>query len=238
MTHKDLTILFEDNHIIVALKPQGIPSQGDNTGDADMLTIIKQYLKEKYDKPGNVYLGLVHRLDRPTGGVMVFAKTSKAAARLSEQIAEGEFSKKYLAVTTKRPQEKAGRLTHYLYKDMASNTVKVVPMSTEGAKKAVLDYNDLEDDNDEGLHLLDIKLHTGRTHQIRVQLATIGCPVYADAKYGEAVSGARLALWAYDLSFNHPTTGKIMSFRVFPPDAYPWKLFNLERQIGIMRPKD
>lgn len=238
MTHKDLTVLFEDNHIIVALKPQGVPSQGDNTGDEDMLTIIKEYLKEKYLKPGKVYLGLVHRLDRSTGGVMVFAKTSKAAARLSEQLKEGLFSKKYLAVTTSRPQEKAARLTHYLYKDVSSNTVKVVPMSSEGAKKAILDYNDLEDDLEEGLHLIDVKLHTGRTHQIRVQLATIGCPIYADAKYGELVPGARLALWAYDLSFTHPTTEKIMSFRVFPPQTYPWKLFNLERQIGVMRPKD
>lgn len=238
MTHKELTVLFEDNHIIVALKPQGVPSQGDNTGDADMLTIIKEYLKEKYNKPGNVYLGLVHRLDRPTGGVMVFAKTSKAAARLSEQVREGTISKKYLAVTTSRPQQKADRLTHYLAKDAASNTVKVVPLSSEGAKKAVLDYNDLEDDNEEGLHLIDVKLHTGRTHQIRVQMATIGCAIYADAKYGELVPGARLALWSYDLSFKHPVTDKIMSFRVFPPDAYPWKLFNLERHIGVMRPKD
>ena len=236
MNHKDLTILFEDNHIIVVLKPQGVPSQGDNTGDADMLTIIKDYIKEKYGKPGNVFLGLVHRLDRPTGGVMVFAKTSKAAARLSEQVREGAFSKKYLAVTTSRPQDKAARLTHYLFKDMSSNTVRVVPLSTDGAKKAILDYNNLEDNEENDLHLLDVKLHTGRTHQIRVQTATIGCPIFADAKYGSMVSGGRLALWAYDLSFKHPTTEKIMSFRVFPPEAFPWSLFNLERHIGIKRP--
>ncbi len=238
MDYKDLTILYEDNHVIVVVKPQGLPSQADKSGDDDMLGLLKSYVKDKYDKPGNVYLGLVHRLDRPTGGVMVFARTSKAAARLSEQIKDGTFSKKYLAVLTARPQEKKGRLTHYLYKDQANNIVRVVPMTTEGAKKAVLDYNILEDNDEAGLYLADIRLFTGRSHQIRVQMSTVGCPLYGDVKYGKNQPANSFSLWSYDLSFRHPTTDKIMTFRIFPPDKSPWTLFNLERYIGIVKPRD
>ena len=135
MNYKNIEILYEDNHLLVVVKPQGVPSQADKSGDEDMLGMLKAYLKEKYDKPGNVYLGLVHRLDRPTGGVMVFAKTSKSASRLTEQIKDGTLSKRYLAVLTARPAEKRGRLTHYLVKDEASNMVRVAPMTTEGAKR-------------------------------------------------------------------------------------------------------
>ncbi|MBQ7227244.1 MAG: RluA family pseudouridine synthase [Clostridia bacterium] len=238
MDFKDITILYEDNHLLVVIKPQGVPSQSDKSGDEDMLSLLKAYIKDKYAKPGNVYLGLVHRLDRPTGGVMVFAKTSKAAARLSEQIKDGTFSKRYLAVLTAKPQAKRDRLTHYLAKDQANNIVKVVPMTTDGAKKAVLDYNILEDNDEEGLHLADVKLYTGRSHQIRVQMATIGCPLFGDVKYGKNQPTGMFSLWAYDLSFKHPTTDKIMSFRVFPPEKYPWQLFNLERYIGIVKPRD
>ena len=185
MTYEDITILYEDNHLLVVIKPQGVPSQSDKSGDEDMLSLLKAYIKEKYAKPGNVYLGLVHRLDRPTGGVMVFAKTSKAAARITEQIKDGTFSKRYLAVLTAKPQIKRSRLTHYLLKDQANNIVKVVPMTTTGAKKAVLDYNIIEDSDEEGLCLADIRLHTGRSHQIRVQMSTVGCPLYGDVKYGK-----------------------------------------------------
>ncbi len=237
MQMKDkLTVLYEDNQVIVVLKPQGIPSQEDNSGDEDMLTIVREHIREKYAKEGNVYLGLVHRLDRPTGGVMVFARTSKAAARLTEQIKEGSMEKRYLAVLTERPNEKKARLTHYLMKDMSKNIVKVVPMSTEGAKKAVLDYNVIEDD-DSGLHLADIRLHTGRSHQIRVQMATVGAPLYGDVKYGKGPK-ANLALWAYELSFKHPTLDKVMRFRVYPPATKPWTYFNIERHLGIITPKD
>ncbi len=238
MNYKNIEILYEDNHLLVVVKPQGVPSQADKSGDDDMLGMLKAYLKEKYGKPGNVYLGLVHRLDRPTGGVMVFAKTSKSASRLTEQIKDGTLSKRYLAVLTARPAEKRGRLTHYLVKDEASNMVRVAPMTTEGAKKAVLDYNILEDNDEEGLYLADIKLYTGRSHQIRVQMATIGCPLFGDVKYGKNQPTGVFSLWSYDLSFRHPTTDKIMAFRVFPPERYPWTLFNLERHIGIVRPRD
>ena len=238
MDHHDIKVLYEDNHVLVAVKPQGVPSQSDVSGDGDMLSLMKEHVKEKYSKPGNVYLGLVHRLDRPTGGVMVFARTSKAAARLSEQIREGVFGKKYLAVLSARPGEKRARLTHWLMKDPSVNTVRVVPMTTEGAKKAVLDYNVIEEREEEGLYLADIKLYTGRSHQIRVQMATIGCPVYGDIRYGKDQPYGHLALWSYDLSFRHPTTDKRMIFRVFPPEEYPWSVFNLERHIGIVRPSE
>ncbi|MBR6788737.1 MAG: RluA family pseudouridine synthase [Clostridia bacterium] len=238
MTYEDITILYEDNHLLVVIKPQGVPSQSDKSGDEDMLSLLKAYIKEKYAKPGNVYLGLVHRLDRPTGGVMVFAKTSKAAARITEQIKDGTFSKRYLAVLTAKPQIKRSRLTHYLLKDQANNIVKVVPMTTTGAKKAVLDYNIIEDSDEEGLCLADIRLHTGRSHQIRVQMSTVGCPLYGDVKYGKNQPNGVFSLWAYDLSFKHPTTDKTMSFRVFPEDKHPWKLFNLDKHIGIVKPRD
>lgn len=238
MDYRDITVLYEDNHVLVAVKPQGVPSQSDISGDADMLGLLKARIKEKYSKPGNVYLGLVHRLDRPTGGVMVFARTSKAAARLGEQIKDGTFGKKYLAVLTERPNEKHAQLVHYLLKDSSTNNVRVVPMTTEGAKKAVLEYNVMESREDDGLYLADVKLYTGRSHQIRVQMATIGCPIYGDIRYGKDQPYGHLALWSYDLSFVHPTTGKRMIFRVFPPDEYPWTIFNLERHIGIVRPSD
>ena len=135
-----LNILYEDNHIIVVIKPPNIPSQGDKTEDIDMLTIIKQYLKEKYNKPGNVYLGLVHRLDRPVGGVMVFAKTSKAAARLSEQVREKVFKKEYLAIVDGKPEKLVGTLENYLLKNEKTNTSKVVKEGTKNAKEALLDY--------------------------------------------------------------------------------------------------
>ena len=141
---EDLIVLYEDNQVVVVVKPQNVPSQADITGDLDMLTIVKNYIGKKYNKTGNVFIGLVHRLDRPTGGVMVFARTSKSAARLSEQIKEGELEKKYLAVVNNRLRDKRGRLVNYLIKDEDNNIVKVVPAAIEGAKKAVLDYNTLE----------------------------------------------------------------------------------------------
>lgn len=234
---EELKVLYEDNHVIVVLKPQGIPSQADKSGDDDMLGIVKAYIKEKYLKEGNVYLGLVHRLDRPTGGVMVFARTSKAAARLSDQIREGVMEKRYLAVLTAKPNAKKARLTHYLVKDQANNMVKVVPMTTDGAKKAILDYNVIED-SAEGLYLADIELHTGRSHQIRVQMSTVGAPLYGDVKYGASAAYGNLALWAYELCFRHPTTNKILRFRVYPPETKPWSLFNIEKHLGFITPKN
>ena len=175
MQKEDLIVLYEDNHVIVVLKPQNVPSCEDETKDKDMLTVIKEHIKERENKQGNVYVGLVHRLDRPTGGVMVYAKSSKAAARLSEQMKTGDFEKKYAAVLTGTPREKDATLTNYLKKNPINNMVYVCPQGTEGAKFAELEYNILEEKN--GLSLALVKLHTGRSHQIRVQMANIGTPV-------------------------------------------------------------
>ncbi|MDO4392767.1 MAG: RNA pseudouridine synthase, partial [Clostridium sp.] len=179
----NLKVIYEDNHIIVVEKPANIPSQGDKTGDLDMLTIIKAYLKEKYNKPGNVYLGLVHRLDRPVGGVMVFAKTSKAAARLSEQVREKVFKKKYLVIVNGKFEEKKGTLKDYLLKNERLNKSRVVEEGTKNSKYAELDYEVLKYDKEQNLSLLKINLHTGRHHQIRVQLSSRDHSIYGDAKY-------------------------------------------------------
>ena len=235
ITSEDLQVVFEDNHVIVVVKPQDIPSCPDDTGDMDMLTLVKDYLKKKYNKPGDAYVGLVHRLDRPTGGVMVFAKTSKAAARLCEGMRNGEFEKKYFAIVVGTPKEKAMlNVTHYLVKDSSKNMVYAVPMATEGAQKAVLDYNLLE--SKDSLSLLSIRLHTGRAHQIRVQMKTLGMPLFGDYRYGEGKSpiGFHLALWATELKFIHPVTKDKMVFRVYPPvDQIPWKYFDVSRFLSV-----
>lgn len=221
-------VLFEDNHLLVVKKPQNIPTQEDESKDEDMLNICKKYLKEKYQKSGNVYLGLVHRLDRPTGGILVLAKTSKAARRLTEQIQNGEFRKKYLAVVEGRPREKIAHLTHYLKKDEKNNKVYIVPELETGAKKADLEYVALDYIND--LSLIEVSLFTGRSHQIRVQLSSIGCPIVSDIKYGAKKKITKnLSLWAHKLSFNHPTKNERLSFECFPPtNDVPWKDFNIK----------
>ena len=234
-TVDDLVVLHEDNHIIVVVKPQNVPSCPDETNDPNLLDVIKEYLIKKYNKPGDAYVGLVHRLDRPTGGVMVYAKTSKAAARLTESMKNGEFEKQYLTVVVGKPRRQSEiNVTNYLLKDTARNIVSAVPMSTEGAKKAVLDYNVLEQNKE--IALLLVKLHTGRAHQIRVQLKTLGLPIFGDSKYGanSSPAGYNLALWAFDLKFIHPTTKEKMTFRVEPPtDEIPWKFFDVSKYMGI-----
>lgn len=231
MTYKDLTILFEDNHVLVAVKPIGVPAQSDKTGSPDMLSMLKEYLIEKYNKPGDAYLGLVHRLDRMTGGVMVFAKTSKAAERLCEAIRQNEVEKKYLAVLDGVPRFKRDKLTCYLKKYASTNTVKVVPELTEGAKYAELDYKVLDDKDNKAL--VAVKLVTGRTHQIRVQMADMGTPISGDRKYGFGkMQDYPLALWATELKFVHPISGQNMVFRVYPPETQPWLRFNVEQFLG------
>lgn len=231
--YKGIIIVHEDNHIIVVVKPQNIPSQADESTDPDMLSLLKEYIKEKYNKEGDVFLGLVHRLDRPTGGVMVFARTSKAAERLCESLKSGDFEKKYMAIVQGIPREKQDRLTHYLIKNEFRNIVQVAPMTSTGAKLAELDYKVLTDKN--GMSLVMIKLLTGRSHQARVQMATIGTPIIGDAKYGkEEKIKSNLALWAVEIKFTHPTTKEKMTFRVYPPETeYPWKLFDLDMFLRI-----
>ena len=233
---EDLTILHEDNHIIVVLKPQNVPTCEDSSKDKDMLTMIKEYIKETYDKKGNVYCGLIHRLDRPTGGIMVFAKSSKAASRLSEQMREGDFEKRYYATVVGVPREEKATLTHYMKKNAVNNMVYVCEPTVEGAKFAQLAYTVLESKND--LSLVDVRLHTGRSHQIRVQMNAIGCPVYGDMRYGgEKAKKGYLALWAYYLSFTHPVSKERLVFRVQPPkENTPWNLFNTEKSVTILKP--
>lgn len=226
---EELKILYEDNHIIVVLKPQNVLSQGDETHDKSLYDMVKEYIKDKYKKPGNVFLGLVHRLDRPTGGVMVFAKTSKSANRLAEQMKAKKFTKKYLAVVLGTPRYKASRLEHFLKKDPTSNIVKVVPRGEDGAKQAILQYKTLQ--TIDKVSLMEVQILTGRSHQIRVQMAQIGNPIFGDVKYkGDALAkGHNLALWAYELSFEHPTTKKTMIFQCIPPtDKTPWNVFEKE----------
>lgn len=229
----DIDIVYEDNHIIVVLKPQGVPTCGDESGDDSLLEGVRRYLKVTYEKPGNVYVGLIHRLDRPTGGVMVFAKTSKAASRLSEQMRGGDFEKKYFAVLVGTPKEPQKTLVNYLKKNPVNNMVYLCPPTTDGAKMASLDYRVLQER--EGLCLAEVRLHTGRTHQIRVQMAGIGHPVYGDMRYGgENAKKGWLALWAYSLSFTHPVTKERMRFLVQPPaDNAPWKYFDLDKPFEL-----
>ena len=219
-----LNVLYEDNHIIVVEKIVNVPSQGDKTGDVDMLTIIKDYLKEKYNKPGNVYLGLVHRLDRPVGGVMVFAKTSKAAARLSEQVRVKEFEKKYLVVVNGKIIPSKGEFEDYLLKNEKKNMSRVVQEGTKGAKYANLEYQVLKYNEEINLSVVKVFLHTGRHHQIRVQLSSRDHSIYGDQKYSGRGHGKQITLWAYKLKIIHPTTKEEMEFTSVPEKIGSWKI--------------
>lgn len=222
-------IIFEDNHLLVVIKPQNIPVQEDESRDEDLLRKLKKFLVEKYNKPGEAYVGLVHRLDRPTGGVMVFAKTSKAAGRLCEQIKTDEFEKTYLAVVSGKPRLDRARLVNFLKKDEKNNIVKICPEFETGAKKAELDYQVLV--SNDKYSLVKVHLITGRSHQIRVQMAGINCPIVGDTKYGkEEKAKTNLALWATTLKFNHPVSKQRLTFKVFPPqEEKPWKDFDIEK---------
>ena len=212
-----LKVIYEDNQIIVVEKEPNIPSQADKTGDIDMLSIVKQYIKEKYNKPGEVYVGLVHRLDRPVGGIMVFARTSKSASRLSEQVRNKIFKKTYIAVVDGQIQKKQGMLEDYLYKDERNNISKVVAKEKKNAKLAKLEYQVLDYDEKRELSTVKIKLHTGRHHQIRVQFANFGHSLYGDQKYGTRGKGKQIRLWAYELEFEHPVKKEMMNFKSVPP---------------------
>ena len=218
----DLKVLYEDNHIIVVEKPPNVPSQADKTEDVDMLTIIKKYIKEKYNKPGNVYLGLIHRLDRPVGGVMVFAKTSKAAARLSNQVRNKIFKKEYLAIVDGKFKNQRGTLENYLLKNGKTNTSKVVNENTQNSKYAKLDYEVLKYNEEIDLSLIKVLLHTGRHHQIRVQLSNINHSICGDQKYGTRGRGKQIALWAYKLTIMHPITNEYITFIDLPERVGPW----------------
>jgi len=203
-------IIFEDNHILVAFKPSGFLSQGDGSSAPDMLSFLKDYIKNKYNKPGNVYLGLLHRLDRNVSGIMVFAKTSKCASRISEQIRQGKLIKKYHATVQGVMKQKSGRLINYLVKDEKANKVQVYDKEVLHSKRCELEYSSLKTiDNNT---VVDVHLLTGRSHQIRSQFAHIGHPLIGDTKYGGPKSNKGIALESYYLGFNHPTTGEFIEF--------------------------
>lgn len=216
-------VLYEDNHVLCVEKPVNVPVNQDESKDEDLLTICKQYLKEKYNKPGNVYLGLVHRLDRPVGGVMVFARTSKAASRLSESVRTHQLEKEYLAVVDGIPKHDRGTLVDYLIKDHKTNTVR----TTDAAhgKKCILDYEVI---GHSGKHtLVHIHLHTGRSHQIRVQFASRHLPLTYDQRYNPAKEKGQIALYACRLSFPHPITKEIITVSCLPPGCKPWNEFEI-----------
>lgn len=214
-----INIIYEDNHLLVVEKPINIPTQEDNTKDKDLLTILKEYIKEKYNKPGNVYLGLVHRLDRPVGGIMVFARTSKAASRLSEQVRNKTFKKTYNAVVIGNIN-KEGKLKDYLLKDGKKNIVKV----DKNGKEAILNFKKLDYKNN--MSLVEINLETGRSHQIRVQMSHYGYPLFGDQKYNKTSKvGEQIALFAKRIEFIHPTTNELLTFELDLPNRYPFTIF-------------
>ncbi|MDQ6418156.1 RluA family pseudouridine synthase [Paenibacillus sp. LHD-117] len=217
-----IRVLFEDNHVLAVVKPPGIPSQEDETRDPDMLTLLKEDLKVRHNKPGNVFLGLVHRLDRPVGGAMVFAKTSKAASRLSEAVRSRMFGKTYMCVVQGTPAKRAASLTHYIRKDSKRNQVSVFDSPAPEAKEAILDYAVMASNH--GFSLIAVKLHTGRPHQIRAQMAFIGCPLVGDLKYGAARRKdiSEILLWSTSVSFPHPVTKEMLTFRSLPESSSAW----------------
>lgn len=223
-----LPILYEDNHLLAVIKPPGILSQADDTGDPDMVTLLKADLKERYAKPGNVYVGLVHRLDRPVGGVMLLAKTSKAASRLSDSIRRRAFDKMYVAVVHGVPAASSGRLRHYLRKDASRNIVTVHDRPVADAKEAALDYAVAA--KGKGCSLVAVRLLTGRPHQIRAQMAAVGCPLFYDRKYGAPAPEGRLdiALWSSSVGVAHPVTKEWKTFHAAPPSSEPWTYFDDE----------
>ena len=216
-----INIIYEDNHLLVVEKPINIPVCEDESRDIDLLSILKDYLKVKYNKPGNVYLGLIHRLDRPVGGVMVFAKTSKAASRLSRQVSDHALKKTYIAVIEGKIK-KEDTLIDYLYKDTKKNISYVVDKSK--GKESILSYKVLN--YKDNYSLVEINLKTGRSHQIRVQFSSRGYPLVGDAKYNKNHDGkTNVALFAKRLKFIHPVTKENLSFELDIPKRYPFNLF-------------
>jgi 23S rRNA pseudouridine1911/1915/1917 synthase len=221
-----MKVLFEDNHIIVVNKQSGEIVQGDKTGDTPLSDIVKAYLKEKYNKPGNVFLGVVHRLDRPVSGIVLFAKTSKALPRLNKLFAEHEKVKKtYWAIVANKPPQENGTLTHWLTRNEKTNTAKAYDREVPNSKKAVLDYQLLA--ASDRYFLLEIILHTGRHHQIRCQLAKIGCPIKGDLKYGAPRSNpdGSICLHARHLELEHPVSHETLSITAPVPQDALWRAF-------------
>jgi len=226
-----MTVLYEDNHLIAVAKKAGDIVQGDKTGDVPLSDIVKAYLKDKYQKPGNVFLGVVHRLDRPVSGIVLFAKTSKALPRLNRMFAEHEAVRKtYLSIVANKPSQLEGTLTHWLTRNEKQNTARAYDREVPGSKKAVLDYRVVA--QSERYFLLEITLHTGRHHQIRCQLAKIGCPIKGDLKYGAPRSNpdGGISLHAWRLSLEHPVSHVPVDIEAPLPDEKLWQILASERR--------
>ena len=216
-------IIYEDNHLLVVVKPPNMPTQEDDSHDPDLFNEMKAYIAEKYHKPGAVYLGLVHRLDRPVGGLLVLARTGKAAERLSKQVQAKRMNREYLAVVRGNAGS-GGELTDWLLKDPESNMVRVVAPGTSGAREAKLLYWPVASEGE--FTLVRVHLYTGRSHQIRVQLSHAGMPIWGDARYGSGHPGEQIALWGASLTLEHPTLKEEMLFFAPPPEnQVPWSRF-------------
>lgn len=221
-------ILYEDNHLLIVNKLPGEIVQGDKTGDVCLLDDVKAYIKEVKNKPGEVFAGLVHRIDRPVSGAVIFARTSKALSRMTVMVKERKFRKTYLAVVKERPPKDADELNDYIVKNEAQNKSYIVKEGTAGARLATLRYRLMG--RSENFYLLEIELITGRHHQIRCQLAHIGCPIKGDLKYGYPRSNpdGSICLHSYKTEFEHPTLKTTMSVTAPTPDTMPWKAFLIE----------
>jgi 23S rRNA pseudouridine1911/1915/1917 synthase len=219
------TVLYEDNHLIAVSKRAGVLVQSDQTGDVPLLDLLKVYIKEKYDKPGEVFLGTVHRLDRPVSGLVLFARTSKALERMNELFRSRNVQKTYWAAVGKQPPAEEGTLRHWLVKNEANNTVKAFNRETPGSQHAELDYKLVG--RQEDLYLLEVNPLTGRPHQIRVQLASMGCPIAGDLKYGypKANADGSILLHSRTLAFVHPVKKEPLRIQAPLPDSAGWKLF-------------
>ncbi len=220
-----MQIVYEDNHIVIVNKSPGEIVQGDKTGDEPLVESLKRWLKEKYEKPGNVFCGVVHRLDRPVGGLVVFAKTSKALARLNEMFRQGEVKKTYWALSRNRPEPAEGRLVHFITTTERNNKSYASDTERRGSKKAVLSYRLIG--CSDRYSLIEVNLETGRKHQIRVQLSAIGCPIRGDLKYGDKRSNpdGSISLLARRVCFVHPVSGKIIDVTAPLPDDSLWQAF-------------
>lgn len=216
-----LEVLYEDNHIIVVVKPYNVLSQGDSTGDISIMDMVKSYIKEKYHKPGNVYLGLVHRLDRPVGGIMVFARSSKAASRLTKAFNEHKITKKYLAIVHGKMEEDKSTLIDKIEKTSDGNSI-----ISDNGKEAILDYEVLNYNKENDCSLVSIALKTGRHHQIRVQFASRGHYLLGDQRYG-VIDNKQISLFSYYLSFTHPVTKEVLEFKRMPDKKDYWTIFTL-----------
>lgn len=218
-----MKVVYEDNHLIIVYKESGEIVQGDKTGDVPLSETVKQYIKEKYQKPGNVFLGVVHRLDRPVSGLVIFARTSKSLSRLNEMFRKGDVHKTYWAITKEVPQTPQGRLEHWLVRNEQQNKSYAYDHEVPGAKRALLDYRVLA--HSDRYHLIEIHLLTGRHHQIRCQLAAMGCPIKGDLKYGARRSNpdGSISLLSHEVQFVHPVSQQEIKLKSPLPDEALWR---------------